>query len=146
MGLMKSTHSTCRCISCLDLLVHSHLHFYVPESVFLTHAKPEVSNTQFPTCVHLALIRAILLSEAVASCHPTGAPTRGALKCPSPPTWRKQHCMSRAGAWGWYGGLVRMKGCAVAVELFALLGQQTKETQELEESIFVDLCVWLRRR
>lgn len=84
--------------------LHTSICIFMCLSLFSSlRQKPEVTNTQFPTCVHLALISAILLSEAVASCHPTGAPTRGALKCPSPPTWRKQYCMCRQGPGGGMG-------------------------------------------
>lgn len=125
---------------------HRAVHLWLDRS--LTHSEPEVTNTQSPTCVCLALTSAILLSWAVAAWRPTGAPTRGSLKCRGPPTWRKEYCRctSRQGPGGGEGGFVRMKGGAVAVQLFALPAQHQEKTQDLEESIFDALCVWSSRR
>lgn len=144
MGLVKTTHDTCRCVSCLVCLP-TLICLFMCTGLFLTQSEPAVTHTPSPTCVCLALTSAVLLSWAVAACHPNGAPTWGALKCQGAPHMEKVLLHDQTGAWWEVGGHVRMK--AVAVQLFALTAQnrhRSRKSQYLlisaSETVNWDVC------
>lgn len=109
----------------------------------LTQSQPELANTQSPTCVCLALTSAILLSWALAACHPTGAPTWGALKCRGPPTWRKQYCrcMSRQGPGGGSGVCQDERRCCGSPAVYSASPTPRKDTGSGRVNICCFVCL-----
>lgn len=149
-GLINTTHGTCRRLLAVICI-------FMCASLFRSGKKKTgVARTRSPTCVCLALTSAILLSWAVvAARHPTGAPTRVALKCQRAPHMEKAvpWVYEQTGAWGvWVGGsrvgwggwiCQDERRCSPAV---CSASPNTKEkTQDLRESIFAALCVCLSR-
>lgn len=128
---------TCLPHNNLQVCVHSAIRPPTPYPPPSTSGNQESLVQQQQLWVHWLLL---LLSWASAPCHPTGAPTRSALKCP--PANNPQRMEKAALCWadrtpgvadvegrGW---IVRMKAGTVAAQLFALPAQHKENAQRAE--------------